>query len=1071
MKIETLQLKNLNSLQGQHSIHFNQPPLSQVNIFAIIGATGAGKTTILDAITLALYGKTPRLSDDKKGKTGKLISHGCNEAYAEVIFKIGAQRYLAKWSCHRKTRGKDIGGLKDAERELSNYNDDNKQIISTKVREIDEQIKKITGLGFQEFRRSMMLAQGDFNAFIRAEKKDRANILEQISGTAIYKQLSKAAHQKNKELQNQYKELQKNLDSPQILSAEKYKQLKDQQQQLNQQQQQLKQQIQQQSEQQQHWENWHKSQQKQQQSQKEHQQAQKNIAEFAPQQQQLQAHQRAQPLYTDGEQQQQQQQQLQTAEKNQHNSLKYLQKKQQQLNKAQKNLEIAKAHTEQQQTNERNAQGLIAEIIQLDKKIHNTDEQIQNLKSQQTDKQTQNQEINQQHQQLQQQINHHKQQIEEKQTQQNREQQQLKTIQQQQNQYSQQLQQQTQGNNQTAWQAYIEQQQQAERELNNYQSLKQNQQQSQAQQQILIQKLDQQTQRQQQQQQQRKSEKALLESLNKNQQQALLLQKYQHDRQLLEAQQACPLCGSRQHPYQQHAPTISDSQQIQAQIKQQEQNIEQQQHDYQNCISQISKLKTEIKQNQNEQSQQQNEIKKTLASYQSLKLNYPYQDQDSIKTIQKQLKKIKYNLEQHQNLDEQHKQQTKKIQIITDNINKIEKNQHKTEQKHQKIEKQKQLLDYEQQSIQKELKQQQTQLEKDQSQRRQKYADKNPKQQQQQLKQAYDNAKAQQQQAEEHLEQSRKDYQQQQDKITRQQADIDNLKNSLKKGNDKLQQAYQAQGFKNHLAVTAQILAADKFEHLSKQADKLKQQLDETQIKYQTSKTEFEQQQQKIKDLIPETELKHSLEQQKQKLEQIQQDLGGIKTQLEQHKDLLILQNQDRQKLQQLQKTCTNWAALNKLIGSEDGKKFQLFAQNLTLKQLVAYGNQYLQTLEPRYKMQAEQSEDLNIDVIDTYNANKVRGMNSLSGGESFLVSLALALGLGDMHPKAKSIDTLFIDEGFGSLDESTLDIALNALENLQASGKQIGIISHVAALKDRFAVQIKVNKQKGGYSQLQIIS
>ena len=97
--------------------------------------------------------------------------------------------------------------------------------------------------------------------------------------------------------------------------------------------------------------------------------------------------------------------------------------------------------------------------------------------------------------------------------------------------------------------------------------------------------------------------------------------------------------------------------------------------------------------------------------------------------------------------------------------------------------------------------------------------------------------------------------------------------------------------------------------------------------------------------------------------------------------------------------------------------------------------------------------------------------MNTLSGGESFLVSLALALGLSDLAGRNTLIRSLFIDEGFGTLDESTLDMAITTLENLQASGKTIGIISHVPALKERIATQIRVNKQGNGYSQVEVVS
>jgi exonuclease SbcC len=107
--------------------------------------------------------------------------------------------------------------------------------------------------------------------------------------------------------------------------------------------------------------------------------------------------------------------------------------------------------------------------------------------------------------------------------------------------------------------------------------------------------------------------------------------------------------------------------------------------------------------------------------------------------------------------------------------------------------------------------------------------------------------------------------------------------------------------------------------------------------------------------------------------------------------------------------------------------------------------------------------------VVDTWQGDVVRDTKTLSGGESFLVSLALALGLSDLVSHKTSIDSLFLDEGFGTLDAETLDMALDALDSLNASGKMIGVISHVEAMKERIPVQIKVRKQSGlGVSELE---
>ena len=145
-----------------------------------------------------------------------------------------------------------------------------------------------------------------------------------------------------------------------------------------------------------------------------------------------------------------------------------------------------------------------------------------------------------------------------------------------------------------------------------------------------------------------------------------------------------------------------------------------------------------------------------------------------------------------------------------------------------------------------------------------------------------------------------------------------------------------------------------------------------------------------------------------------------------------------------------------------------MFAQGLTLDYLIHLANQQLQQLHKRYQLQRKAGVALELQVIDTWQADAKRDTNTLSGGESFLVSLALALALSNLVSHKTSIDSLFLDEGFGTLDRETLDIALDALDNLNAKGKMIGIISHIDALKERIPVQIQIKKQSGlGVSQL----
>ena len=167
------------------------------------------------------------------------------------------------------------------------------------------------------------------------------------------------------------------------------------------------------------------------------------------------------------------------------------------------------------------------------------------------------------------------------------------------------------------------------------------------------------------------------------------------------------------------------------------------------------------------------------------------------------------------------------------------------------------------------------------------------------------------------------------------------------------------------------------------------------------------------------------------------------------------------------------WNELSMLIGDATGNKFSKYAQELTLKQVLNLANKHLKLLSDRYKIKHVKTDNLDdLFVVDFYHGNAERSVQTLSGGESFLVSLSLALGLSDMAGQNTVIGSLFIDEGFGTLDQDTLDVALSALEKLQSeTNRTIGIISHVPALKERVTTQIELKKDASGYSTLQIVN
>jgi exonuclease SbcC len=192
-----------------------------------------------------------------------------------------------------------------------------------------------------------------------------------------------------------------------------------------------------------------------------------------------------------------------------------------------------------------------------------------------------------------------------------------------------------------------------------------------------------------------------------------------------------------------------------------------------------------------------------------------------------------------------------------------------------------------------------------------------------------------------------------------------------------------------------------------------------------------------------------------------------LKANAESRQTVKTLKNQEKTYKQELEK----WEKLNALIGSASGNKFSRMAQSITFDALLRFSNQSLKRMSDRYILVRDEKgpdKPLELAVIDTYQAGEKRPVSNLSGGESFIVSMALALGLSEMSSGAARIDSLFIDEGFASLDEDYLEAALQTLSALgNREGKLIGVISHVEALKTRIDVQIEVRRRSGGCSEL----
>ncbi|MCD4743760.1 MAG: AAA family ATPase, partial [Desulfobacteraceae bacterium] len=216
MKILNVYFKNLNSLEGEWQIDFTDPVYISNGIFLITGATGAGKTTILDAICLALYGATPRLGKITKS-SNEIMSRQTGECFAEVVFETLKGRFVCYFSQHR-SRKKSGGELQPPKHEISDA--DTGKVLESKLKDVVSLVEKKTGMDFDRFTRSILLAQGGFAAFLHATPDERAPILEQITGTEIYSKISILVHEKKTREQSKLTELQSRLSGIQLLDKE-----------------------------------------------------------------------------------------------------------------------------------------------------------------------------------------------------------------------------------------------------------------------------------------------------------------------------------------------------------------------------------------------------------------------------------------------------------------------------------------------------------------------------------------------------------------------------------------------------------------------------------------------------------------------------------------------------------------------------------------------------------------------------------------------------------------------------------------------------------------------------------
>jgi len=1049
MKILKLKALNINSLKGETVVDFTKL-LNDNALFAITGPTGAGKSTILDIITCALYGRTPRLKNPNE-----LMARHTGECYCEVEFEIKGDVYRSSWT-QKRARKSASGKFQSAKMELSDVQSD--KVLKSTLRDVPKYVEELSGLDFDRFIQSMMLAQGSFDAFLKAKESDRSTLLEKITGTQIYAKISKEIYDtyiesktqidsdkkvlentiilEPLELENKLECLRKSKKDKTILDV-KVKELLFVQTWIETLQKLKSDSIK--------YDELYMSIIKEKEDKKEVfeklalankalniqdiYQKYNNIStllinqkekliQFNTEYTTLKANLQITKTSYEGMQKEYEKEKISFTLNNE--KLKEIRALKEQVKSKEKLQSTIKTklYTYKKE---------LACVFDIDLSLIEENESFININCAKLKNKSQ--------------LSFEKLTLCEKEYI-SLESFVLEAV-----------------NKEQSYRQGLSKIELLQNTIVEYEKIIEDIQKEK----VLLIKLTEQikidTSSKNEKQKLITQIELTLDTLVQKRENELLIIKYENDRKKLHENDECFLCGSKSHPYIEHSITLN--------IDESTSKIEEQKLLLKNEKESLTIYENKLLLNNKKAEDTKLELEKI--DNKKIKIEQYFEDSSFIfeinshllleeekENIEKELKKIIILREQKdskqkekENLQkEYHLLQEQNIQIDSI-IKSFEENKNELSVLINELgvleKKSKTILDIDDVDVFEKT------ITKTYSDIQTKYNDTSKELTFLETK-----------------EQSLcTQIQELSIKQTNDELDSKKLKNEF-------DEVLKANDFTSKVEFESALLSNEKREELFLFCKDIEQRYTSyktLQLETETKLKEHNKEGNEITSNKSLEEIKEELSELKEKNDELQKSIGSIEKELE--IDTSNRKNNE-EKIQVLEKKKEHfkvWVKLNEMIGSADGNKFAKFAQGITLDQLINLANNHLNVLSNRYELSRSSDEKqlLEIEVRDSFQGDVIRPVSTLSGGESFIVSLSLALGLSELASQKIAIDSLFLDEGFGTLDEDSLETALNALNLLQSRGKMVGVISHVEALKERIPLQIKVIPKGDGTSFIEM--